>query len=142
MNDKVFLDTNIIVYAHDDAAPEKKAKAEAIILDGLRSERVAISAQVLSEFYVTVTRKIKKPMSIAKAKREVILLSNLETADVDVPMIGRAIDLQERWRISFWDGLIIAAAEQTHCATVFSEDLSDGQTYGAVTVRNPFGRTS
>jgi predicted nucleic acid-binding protein len=142
MNGKVFLDTNIVVYAHDETAPEKRAKAQTIILDGMRTEKAAISAQVLSEFYVTVTRKAKKPMSLAKARHEVALLSNMETADVDVPTIRRAIDIQERWQISFWDSLIVAAAEQTHCETVFSEDLSDGQTYGSVTVRNPFKRTS
>lgn len=138
MNDKIFLDTNVLIYAHDESAPDKKARAEEVILEGLRTEKVAISAQVLSEFYVTMTRKAKKPMSLAKARQEVALLSNMETADVDVPMIQRAIDIQERWRINFWDSLILAAAEQTRCAVVFSEDLSDGQTYGSVTVRNPF----
>jgi predicted nucleic acid-binding protein len=138
MSGKVFLDTNIIVYAHDDASPAKRTKAQEIVFDGIRTGNTAISAQVLSEFYVTVTRKAKKPMPIAKARQEIALLSNMETADVDVPTIRRAIDIQERWQISFWDGLIVAAAEQTHCSTVFSEDLSDGQTYGAVTVRNPF----
>jgi predicted nucleic acid-binding protein len=138
MSGKVFLDTNVIVYAHDDAVPEKRAKAQEIILNGMRTGNTAISAQVLSEFYVTVTRKAKKPMPIAKARQEIALLSNMETADVDVPTILRAIAIQERWQINFWDGLILAAAEQTHCPIVFSEDLSDGQTYGAVTVRNPF----
>jgi predicted nucleic acid-binding protein len=138
MSDKVFVDTNVLVYAHDDASPAKKALAETIILEGLRSENAAISTQVLCEFHVTVTRKAKRPMPLARAKREIALLSNLETADVDAPMVERAIDIQERWKINFWDGLIIAAAERTRCATVLSEDLSDGQVYGSVTVRNPF----
>ena len=57
-------------------------------------------------------------------------------------MIERAISIQERWQISFWDALIVAAAERTHCAGILSEDLSDGQTYGSVTVRNPFKEVS
>ncbi len=137
MRDKVFLDTNILVYAHDDGAPEKKAKAQALILDGLRSGKTVISTQVLSEFYVTVTRKIKIPMSIEQARREIDLLSNMETADVDIATIRRAIDMQDRWKINYWDGLILAAAEQADCAVVFSEDLADGQSYGDITVRNP-----
>lgn len=76
------------------------------------------------------------------ARKEIALLSNLETADVDVPMIERAIDVQDRWQINFWDALIIAAAERMHCPTVLSEDMSDGQVYGGVTVRNPFKPTA
>ena len=137
MRDKIFLDTNILVYAHDDDAIEKKVKAQTLILDGLRSGKTVISTQVLSEFYVTVTRKARIPMPIAQAKREIDLLSNMETADVDIATIRRAIDLQERWKINYRDSLILAAAEQTDCEMVFSEDLSDGQSYGSVTVRNP-----
>lgn len=138
MTDKVFLDTNILVYAHDHDSPDKKAVAQAIIFEGLREEAIAISAQVLSEFFVTVTQKIKKPMPVANAKREISLLSNLDVADIDVPMIVRAIDIKQQWTLSYWDSLIIAAAERTECKTVYSEDLSDGQRYGKVTVRNPF----
>ena len=98
----------------------------------------ATSTQVLSEFFVTVTKKVAKPLSVPVARREVRLLAALEVAEIDIATIDQAIDLHERCHIGYWDALILAAAAKCGCATVLSEDLSDGQTYGAVTVRNPF----
>ena len=138
MSGRAFLDTNVIVYAHDAASPEKRETAQAILFDGLRAGSAVLSAQVLNEFYVTVTRKIATPLSVALARREIELLSRLRVVDVDVPLVVRGIDIGERWQLSHWDGLIIAAAERAGCDTVLSEDLSDGQTYGSLIVRNPF----
>ena len=138
MPDKAFLDTNILVYAHDRETPEKSSKAQALIFDGLRNDSAAVSAQVLSEFFVTITQKVKPPMPESQAAKEIALLANLEVVDVDVQLIQRAIAIKRRWRLSYWDGLIVAAAERAHCRTLYSEDLSDGQSYGDVTVCNPF----
>ncbi len=138
MSGKLFVDTNIIVYAHDASAPQKRDYARDILATGLTDGGVVISTQVLSEFYVTITRKVQKPLSCAEARREIRLLAALEVTDIDFPMVDRAIGLQDRWQVSYWDGLIIAAAERTGCETLLSEDLADGQTYGIVTVRNPF----
>ena len=101
-----------------------------------------VSTQVLSEFYVTITKKVEKPLSSDAARREIGLLAALEVVDVDVPMIDQAIQIQTRWQLGYWDALIIAAATRAGCATVLSEDLSHGQTYGTVTVRNPFAAGS
>jgi predicted nucleic acid-binding protein len=67
-------------------------------------------------------------------------LSNLRVVDIDAPMVVRAIDIGQRWKISYWDGLIVAAAERAGCNVLCSEDFSGGQRYGRVTVRNPFPR--
>lgn len=138
MSAKVFLDTNILIYAHDKAYPDKMARAREIIFQGLRDGLAAISAQVLSEFFVTITQKAKKPMSLELARREIELLSNLETTEIDASIVLRAILIKQRWQLNYWDSLIIAAAERSGCTTVYSEDFSDGQGFGAVIVRNPF----
>ncbi len=140
MPDKVFFDTNILVYAHDEESPDKKAKSQKLIFESLREGAGVVSAQVLSEFFVTVTQKIARPMPTIRAKREIVLLSTMATVDIDSTLVIRAVDMQDRWPLNYWDALILAAAERGGCRTVYSEDMSDGQTYGSVTVRNPFVR--
>ncbi len=136
MSVRVFLDTNILVYAVDRAEQEtdKRAKAREIIAQG----SFGLSAQVLQEFYVTVTRKIKKPLSAARAARLVAELAKLQIVTTDTTLINTAIALSERYQISYWDGAIIAAAEALDAKTVYSEDMNHGQTYGSVRVENPF----
>ena len=138
MSDKFFIDSNILVYAHDTENLEKQQQAQAVIFEGIRSENAVISTQVLSEFYVSITQKIKSPLSILKAKEEIKYLSILEIVEIDISMILLAIDLQHKWRISYWDGLIICAAEQARCKALISEDFNDQQTYGHIIVKNPF----
>lgn len=138
MPDKVFFDSNIIVYAHDVSAPKKKEKSRELIFQNMREDLGVISSQVLSEFFVTVTQKVDKPLSIGRARREVLLLSSMETIEIGSALVVRAIEVKERWQLSYWDGLILAAAERGECAIVYSEDFSDGQSYGSVTVVNPF----
>jgi predicted nucleic acid-binding protein len=133
-----FLDTNILVYAHDASAPRKRDIAQALIFDGLRNEDTAISAQVLSEFYVTVTRKIAKPLSPRAARDEVLYLSDLDMVDIDALLILSAIEMQARWKLAYWDALILAAADRCGAREVLSEDLSHGQAYGRIVVRYPF----
>ena len=136
--EKYFIDTNVLVYAHDTRDVRKQSKAQKIIFDGLRMGTGVISTQVLSEFFVTITQKIEKPLSAVKAKKEIILLSNLEIIEVDVPMIARAIDIKIKWRLSYWDSLILSAAERGQCLRLYSEDFSDGRSYDSVRVHNIF----
>jgi predicted nucleic acid-binding protein len=138
MSVKTFLDTNILVYAHDKTYPNKMAKAQELIFQGLRTKQAAISAQVLSEFFVTITQKAKKPMTIELARREIEMLANLEIAEIDASMVLRAIAIKQRWQLNYWDSLIIAAAERTKCSMICSEDFSDGQRFGTIVIRNPF----
>jgi predicted nucleic acid-binding protein len=138
MSAKAFLDTNILVYAHDKAYPDKMAKARELIFQGMRTGQAAISAQVLSELFVTITQKAKKPMTVEQARREIELLSNLETAEIDASIVLRAVSIKQLWHLNYWDSLIIAAAERSRCAIIYSEDFSDGQHLGPITVQNPF----
>ena len=141
MSDKFFLDTNILVYAHDVEDTVKQARSQELIYGAIREGNGVISPQVLSEFFVSVTRKIAEPISEPTARREMILLSCLCTVDEDATMVIRALDIKSRWTVSYWDALILAAAERAECTVLYSEDLSHKQLYGDIRVLNPFRDT-
>ena len=138
MKDKYFIDTNILVYAHDTAHLDKQLKAQEVIFSGLRKGNAVISTQVLNEFFVIVTQKIKNPLSELKAKNEIILLSHFEIVEIDMPIIIRAIDIKAKWKINYWDALIFSCAERSGCSFLYSEDFSDGHNYDSIKVRNIF----
>ncbi len=138
MKDKVFLDTNILVYAHDRSSGDKYAVAREIMDYLWESRRGVISVQVLQEFFVCVTQKILKPLLIKNAR---IILEYLSTWDVvanDKYITIKAIDIQERYRFSFWDSMIIQAAIQGQARILLSEDLPDGQVVKDLKILNPF----
>lgn len=138
MKDKVFLDTNIMVYAHDRSSGDKYAVAREIMDYLWESRRGVISVQVLQEFFVCVTQKILKPLLIKNAR---IILEYLSTWDVvanDKYITLKAIDIQERYRFSFWDSMIIQAAIQGQARILLSEDLPDGQVVKDLKILNPF----
>lgn len=138
MKDKVFLDTNIMVYAHDRSSGDKYAVAREIMDYLWESRRGVISVQVLQEFFVCVTQKILKPLLIKNAR---IILEYLSTWDVvanDKYITLKAIDIQERYRFSFWDSMIIQAAIQGQARILLSEDLPDGQVVEDLKILNPF----
>ena len=138
MNAKAFLDSNILVYAYDSSCPEKQRRAQGCIQDGLLQEEAAISPQVLSEFFVVVTQKITKPISAAGALEIIETLQSLLIVDIDYALVVRAIEAQTKFKISYWDSLIIAAAERAQCKRILSEDLNAGQVYWGMCVENPF----
>lgn len=136
MSVEAFVDTNVLIYAatgHADA-PAKHARAWDIIGPG----KYAISAQVLGEFYVNVTRKTAELLSHEEAARWIDRLRTITVAPVDHELVASAVTRSQRYQISYWDGAIIAAAERLGATTLYTEDLNDGQTYGAVTAINPF----
>lgn len=136
MTERVFVDTNIWVYAVDAAEPAKRERARAAI--AARSDaHITISSQVLSEFYTVVTRELATPLSEEQAAQMVDRLAQLPMASVDTDLAIRAIAGSRTWGISLWDALIIRAAEVAGCKVVLSEDLADGATYGSVRVSNP-----
>ena len=138
MKDKVFIDTNIIVYAHDRSSGDKHAIAREIMDYLWEKRRGVISVQVLQEFFVCVTKKILNPLLIKNAR---IILEYLSTWDVvanDKYIILKSIDIQERYRFSFWDSLIIQAAIQGQARILLSEDLPDGQFVEDLKILNPF----
>lgn len=138
MKDKCFIDTNILVYAHDLTEKNKSETAQKIILDAVLNENIVLSAQVLSEFYVTVTTKIKKKMPPEIAEKEISLLISAEIVEIDVNIILEAIKIQKKYKLSYWDSLIIASAKKARCRILYSEDLNPGQTIESIKIINPF----
>jgi predicted nucleic acid-binding protein len=132
------MDTNILVYAHEKEDDQKQARSQKLVLDAIQSGNGVISPQVLSEFYVTVTRKIAEPLGAEVARKELSLLSILSTVDEDATLVLRAVDLMNQWKTSFWDAKILAAAERASCSVLYSEDLSHEQHFGSVQVLNPY----
>ena len=137
-NPLVFIDTNILLYAHDSAAGRKRDEA-AILLAGLwREQRGALSVQVLQEFFVNVTRKIPKPLTLAQARDVMRGYGPWVRGATTTAHVLRASEIMELAKLSFWDGLIIASAEAAGAELLASEDLQHGQTIAGVTVMNPF----
>lgn len=135
---KVFIDTNVIVYAYDVSAGEKHSKAVEIIKELWNTGSGITSTQVLQEFFVNVTRKITKPLDTATAKEIVKDFLKWKTVIVDGEIIMDAIDIHSAYKYSFWDSVIIASAINGGAGTLFSEDLSDKQTIKGIVIRNPF----
>lgn len=136
MSVECFLDTNILVYAAS-AAPEDAGK-QSVALELVRKEDFGLSAQVLQEFYVTVTRKMRRPIEPPAALALLDLYRSFPVALTDYPLIVSAIETSLRYRISYWDGAIIAAAQSLDAEVLFTEDLAHGQRYGSVRIVNPF----
>lgn len=131
-----FLDTNVLVYAVGGRGPDEWKRKRAFEL--IEPAAFGISGQVLQEFFVTVTRKIKNTLSIGEASGWVDRLSIRPVAAIDASLVKTAIQVASRYQISYWDGAIIAAALTLDAPVLYTEDLSDGQTYADVRVVNPF----
>lgn len=133
-----FVDTNLLVYAHDQSAGEKHHTARALIQQLWDTGKGCLSIQVLQEFYVTVTRKVARPLPIEDAAEIVRDLSYWRVhAPITEDVLG-AVDIQRRYQISFWDAMVIHSAISLGCAVVWSEDLADGQVYDNIQIKNPF----
>jgi predicted nucleic acid-binding protein len=132
---KVFLDTNILVYAQDQDSPVKRRRSREVIAALAQSGTGVISTQVLQEFYVTVTRKLG--VAPLAAKRVLQTFKIFEIVQASPDLIERAIDCSVLNTISFWDALIVAAAASSGCAIVYSENLNPDQTIQGVRVENP-----
>lgn len=136
MSDRKFLDTNILIYAHDGRAAEKQARARELVRGLLRDRRGVVSQQVLQEFFAAATRKLRMPSEVARehvltyTRFEVVSLSNMD--------IVAAIDLHRLHRFSIWDALIVRSAMNSGCETLYSEDMQDGRKIESLTIRNPF----
>jgi len=132
----VFVDTNILVYAHDLDAGEKHKRAKQLVGELWRSEPLPwLSVQVLQELLVTLRRK---GVPAPEARETVEAYMRWRVVENDLKLLSTAMTEMERWEISFWDGLILAAARSMGLNTVYSEDLSDTQNYDGIRVENPF----
>ena len=136
-----FCDTNVVVYAYDTSAGAKHDQARRL-LERLWLEGVgAVSVQVLQELFVTLTRKIPQPLSAHNARA---IIADLATWPVVTPTSSEvlaAIDATVNWKLSFWDAMILVAAQRCGAAVVWSEDLNAGQMFDTMTLRNPFADT-
>lgn len=134
----VFVDTNVIVYARDAREPTKQRLAESW-LEHLWRERLGrTSFQVLSEYYVSVTRRLDPGLSPEEAWDDVNALQAWNPRPVDRAVLERGRAVEARYRISWWDSLVVAAAQLEGCAVLLTEDLQDGAQFDGVTVRSPF----
>lgn len=133
-----FFDTNILVYAYDSHFPDKQQKAQNIVLSAVREGNGVLSTQVLGEFFMVVTKKINKPLSVSDARDIIKYMGRMKVQEIDVLIVERALDTLERYKISYWDALIIAAAERAQCKRILSEDLNAGQIYHGIEITNPF----
>jgi predicted nucleic acid-binding protein len=138
--DRVFVDTNAIIYAYDISAGYKHEAAREIIADLWDSGSGVLSTQVLQEFFVSVTQKMPVPISMELAKGIVTDFLKWDVVINDGESILNAIEIHKKYKYSFWDSLIIEAAIKGGCALLLSEDFSAGQRVNGVEIRNPFER--
>jgi predicted nucleic acid-binding protein len=133
----VFFDTNVLVYVHDQRSPYKREVARRLYSAHLYGGSIALSTQVLQEFFVTITRKAQQ-IPVREARNLVGHLAGLNVVSIEPAHVVSAIDLHARQQLSFWDSLIIIAAKSAGAQVVLSEDMGHGQTYDGVRVENPF----
>lgn len=137
MSDRCFVDTNILMYAHDAAAGAKHVRAKALLEDLWRTRSGVISTQILQELCVNLRRKAGRPLTPA-AIREIV--ADYLTWHVVVnagESVLEALEIEGRYALSFWDALVLQAAESAGVAVLYSEDFSHGQAYGSVRAVNP-----
>lgn len=134
-----FVDTNILVYAEDRNAKAKHAVARDLIVRLWDDRDGVLSVQVLQEFYVNVTRKLKKPLTSPKALEIVHEYLTWTVVENTGRLLTSAIELQQKHQLSFWDAMVIQAAIEGGCDKLYSEDMNAGQKFGSLVIVNPFG---
>jgi predicted nucleic acid-binding protein len=137
MSDKYFVDTNILIYAHDTSAGIKHERAQVLLERIWASGKGVVSTQVLQELCVNIRRKIADPLPLEVVGRLIRTYSGWEVVTNTPVSILRALDIEARYKTSFWDALILQAAEEAGASILYSEDLGTGQMYGSVQVVNP-----
>ena len=137
-----FVDTNILIYAEDRDAKRKHEVARELVVELWNERSGVVSVQVLQEFYVNVTRKLKKPLSVTRALEIVEEYLTWTVVENTGKLLVHASDLQQKHRLSFWDSMIVQAAIDAGCETLFTEDLNAGQRIESVTIVNPFAKTA
>lgn len=138
MTARHFVDTNVLVYARDNAEPAKQRAALAWLEFLWRERAGRISMQVLSEFYVCVTAKLRPGLPPAQAWHDVEDLLVWDPLSLNRAVLDRAFHVQNEFKFAWWDALIVAAAQLQHCAFLLTEDMQAGQNLGGVHVINPF----
>lgn len=138
MNPRILVDTSVLVYLFDGDAPDKREVARQVVDEHVRRGSLRVSAQVLGEFYVTVTRKFARQLSAAAVRDAMRDLAHLPFVAIDGETVLAAVAGSQEHTLSFWDALIVETARVGGCEVVLTEDMQDGREFGAVTIRNPF----
>ncbi|MCP4689957.1 MAG: PIN domain-containing protein [Desulfobacterales bacterium] len=138
MTARVFVDTNVLVYSRDASEPVKQKQAMAWIAHLWTTRSGRLSFQVLQEFYVTVTNKLRPGLDSASAREDVRCLASWRPISIDASILEGAWLIQDRYKISWWDSLIVSAAQVGDCRFLLTEDLQDNQSLDLVRVINPF----
>lgn len=133
-----FVDTNLLVYFRDATEPDKQAIAATWLSVLWRSRSGRVSFQVLSEYYVSVTQRLKPGLAREEAQADIHSLMAWRPIGMDKLLLEGAWTLQDRYRFSWWDALIVAAAQRANCQYLLSEDFQHGQEVGSVVIVNPF----
>jgi len=137
MADKYFVDTNILIYAHDRSAGVKHERARDLVEKLWTSAQGVLSTQVLQELCVNLRRKVARPLGVDEIRRLVHDYMSWEIVVNTPEAVIQALEIEVRYKTSFWDALILQAAEQSGAAILYSEDLAAKQSYGTVRVVNP-----
>jgi predicted nucleic acid-binding protein len=135
---KIFLDTNVLIYAYDVSAGKKHEMAKTILMDLWNSGKGVLSIQVLQEFFVNITKKVSKPLDINTAKDIIKDLLKWDVVMIDGESLLEAVEIHIRRQYSFWDSIILKAAQKGGAVLLLSEDLMHGQTIDGVKIKNPF----
>lgn len=139
MSDRFFLDTNVFAYSFDSGAPEKAEKAGNLIAKALQSHKGVISFQVVQEFYNLAFRKFRHPMNAVQAEQYfAAVLRPLLAVHSSAALYSEALRLYSQGGLSWYDALIVSAAQQSHCDTLLTEDLQHGRQFGNLRIVNPF----
>jgi len=133
---KAFFDTNVLLYMHSVADLRKQGRAQQVFEECLDSGRLVLSTQVVQEFHAAGLRKLAIPLDALRVLTTALL--DLPLVEVGPTHIRKALWGEEHYHISFWDALILAAAEASGAEVLYTEDLNDGQQYGTIRVENPF----
>ena len=136
--DRVFVDTNVLVYGQDASQPEKRELARSWLLYLWRERTGRLSIQVLHEYYVTVTRKLKPGMRPARARADIRDLTLWHPVSLDDKSLEAGWAIEDQYALSLWDALIVAAAQVSGCRYLLTEDLQAGQVLGGIEVIDPF----
>ena len=136
--ERFFIDSNVLVYMYDTSEALKQRLSEELVTSLLRNDNGAVSVQVLGEFFNSVTRRIRNPLSTEEAAAAIDRIGVIPTLSIDLAMVRRAIATHSRYGVNYWDSLIIAAAERAGCSAILSEDFNTGQSYHGILAVNPF----
>ena len=139
MKDRFFLDTNIFAYSFDSDTPAKQKRARDLILHGIKTRKAVVSYQVVQEFFNLALRKFSHPMNIAEAEQYLqTIFQPLLAVQSSHTLFSQALRLEDKHRLSWCDALIVAAAVESQCAILYSENMHNGHRFEELQIKNPF----